>query len=136
MGPEAKGILWWLRRWCLGPTTPTFFCRTLALRTAGFSLDCTRARLTHPHPSLPCCTQAELIKYCLEHNIKVISCMGAGAKADVSSIRYYDLEEAEGCSLAVSLRKHLRKAGLINAKVRVLVCLGRSMCLLVSLCSL
>lgn len=40
--------------------------------------------------------QVELIQYCTEHNIRVISSMGAGAKADVSSIRYGSIEEAEG----------------------------------------
>lgn len=48
--------------------------------------------------------QVDLIKYCVEKNLKFISCMGAGAKADVSSIRYCDVSEAEGVSVDRLLR--------------------------------
>eukprot|EP00123_Amoebidium_parasiticum_P005604 comp16759_c0_seq1/m.15104 comp16759_c0_seq1/g.15104 ORF comp16759_c0_seq1/g.15104 comp16759_c0_seq1/m.15104 type:complete len:437 (-) comp16759_c0_seq1:289-1599(-) len=57
-------------------------------------------------------TKVDLLKYCSDHSIPVISSMGAGAKADVSTIRYGTIDEAEGDELAVAVRKGLRKKGV------------------------
>ena len=50
-----------------------------------------------------------LIKNCWERNIKIISSMGAGAKANLSDIRTGDLWKSEHCTLAKNVRRLLRE---------------------------
>ena len=41
-----------------------------------------------------------LISYCLSHNIKMVSSMGAGAKFDATQIRLADISKSRNCPLA------------------------------------
>lgn len=56
-------------------------------------------------------SKAELIKYCVDLNIKIISAMGAGAKCDPSRIQIADLSETSEDSLARATRFLLRDMG-------------------------
>lgn len=49
-----------------------------------------------------------LIKACWERGIKIISSMGAGAKANLADIRTGDLWKSEHCTLAKNVRRLLR----------------------------
>jgi Dinucleotide-utilizing enzymes involved in molybdopterin and thiamine biosynthesis family 1 len=53
-----------------------------------------------------------LISYCLSHNIKMVSSMGAGAKFDATQIRLADISKSRNCPLAHMLRKRLRYIGI------------------------
>ena len=63
-------------------------------------------------------TKVDLIKYCVEHNIKVLASMGAGAKADPSKIQIADLGNTYEDALARAVRQMLKYKGL-NIKVPV-----------------
>ena len=54
-------------------------------------------------------TKAQLIQYCLQHKIPVVSCMGAGGKADVTRLHVGDLQSAAKDPLATKLRQTLRR---------------------------
>jgi tRNA A37 threonylcarbamoyladenosine dehydratase len=41
-------------------------------------------------------TKIDLIKYCHDHNIKILASMGAGAKADPSRIQIADISDTFG----------------------------------------
>ena len=53
--------------------------------------------------------KAQLIRYCLENNINIISSMGAGMRFDPFSIKAGPLNEVKGCPLAKALRKKLKR---------------------------
>lgn len=53
--------------------------------------------------------KANLIKGCLDRNIKVVSSMGAGAKTNPSLIEIKDISKSHHCPLAHMLRKRLHK---------------------------
>ena len=57
-------------------------------------------------------TKVDLLMYCAEHDIPVISSMGAGARADPSRIRLADVMETSADPLAKRMRGDLRKRGL------------------------
>ncbi|ORX47513.1 hypothetical protein DM01DRAFT_1385900 [Hesseltinella vesiculosa] len=54
-------------------------------------------------------TKVDLIHYCYDHQLKVISSMGAGAKSDPSRIQITDISETLEDPLARTVRRHLRK---------------------------
>ena len=54
----------------------------------------------------------ELIKYCLDRKIPLVSSMGAGAKFDVTKIRITDISKSFQCPLAHMVRKRLGKMGI------------------------
>lgn len=54
----------------------------------------------------------ELIKYCLDRKIPLVSSMGAGAKFDVTRIRITDISKSFQCPLAHMVRKRLGKMGI------------------------
>ncbi|MGM9789978.1 MAG: ThiF family adenylyltransferase [Candidatus Cryptobacteroides sp.] len=54
----------------------------------------------------------ELIRYCLERKIPLVSSMGAGAKFDVTKIRITDISKSFQCPLAHMVRKRLGKMGI------------------------
>ena len=54
----------------------------------------------------------ELIKYCMDRNIPLVSSMGAGAKFDVTKIRITDISKSFQCPLAHMVRKRLGKMGI------------------------
>ncbi|RKO85210.1 hypothetical protein BDK51DRAFT_5224, partial [Blyttiomyces helicus] len=63
-------------------------------------------------------TKIDLIKYCVDHGLKVTASMGAGAKCDPSRIQIADISETFEDPLARSTRKMLRLKG-INSGVPV-----------------
>ena len=54
----------------------------------------------------------ELIKYCMDRKIALVSSMGAGAKFDVTRIRITDISKSFQCPLAHMVRKRLGKMGI------------------------
>ncbi len=50
-----------------------------------------------------------LIYNALKRNIKIVSSMGAGAKTDITQIRFADLWETYHCGLSKAVRKRLQK---------------------------
>ena len=54
----------------------------------------------------------ELIKYCMDRKIPLVSSMGAGAKFDVTRIRITDISKSFQCPLAHMDRKRLGKMGI------------------------
>ncbi|KAI8645938.1 hypothetical protein BD408DRAFT_410872 [Parasitella parasitica] len=59
-------------------------------------------------------TKIDLIKYCHDKKLPVISSMGAGAKADPSRIQIADISETFEDPLARSVRQRLKKLGILN----------------------
>jgi tRNA A37 threonylcarbamoyladenosine dehydratase len=55
-----------------------------------------------------------LITICREHGIPVISSMGAANKLDPTKIQVADIAETRNCRMARSMRKILRKAGIVT----------------------
>jgi len=55
-----------------------------------------------------------LITICREHEIAVISSMGAANKLDPTKIQVADIAETRNCRMARSMRKILRKAGVAS----------------------
>ncbi|MBR5249241.1 MAG: tRNA threonylcarbamoyladenosine dehydratase [Bacteroidales bacterium] len=53
-----------------------------------------------------------LIQFCVQHQLPLVSSMGAGAKRDATQIRIADLSKSRNCPLAYMLRKRLRKVGI------------------------
>ncbi|CDU23519.1 uncharacterized protein SPSC_02148 [Sporisorium scitamineum] len=57
-------------------------------------------------------TKVELLRFCAQRKIKVISSMGAGAKSDPSRIQISDISVTSEDPLARSVRRRLRALGL------------------------
>ncbi|KAG6906592.1 hypothetical protein DXG01_012995 [Tephrocybe rancida] len=57
-------------------------------------------------------TKVDLLKYCHDHNIKVFSSMGAGAKCDPTRIQISDISSTIYDPLARSVRRRLRLQGV------------------------
>ncbi|KAI8149507.1 hypothetical protein BJV82DRAFT_662804 [Fennellomyces sp. T-0311] len=57
-------------------------------------------------------TKLDLIKYCYDRQLKVISSMGAGAKADPSRVQIADISETLEDQLARAVRRKLKKMGV------------------------
>ncbi|KAJ3286319.1 hypothetical protein HK104_009101 [Borealophlyctis nickersoniae] len=57
-------------------------------------------------------TKVHLIKYCHDHGLRIISSMGAGAKADPSRIQIADISDTFEDPLARSTRRQLRAQGV------------------------
>lgn len=62
-------------------------------------------------------SKIELIKYCYNNNINLISCMGTGNKLDASKFEITDITKTSVCPLAKIIRKELRKLGIPHQKV-------------------
>jgi tRNA A37 threonylcarbamoyladenosine dehydratase len=54
-------------------------------------------------------TKAALLAYCIQHQIRVLSCMGAGGKSDMTRLHISDLRTAAKDPLASKLRQTLKK---------------------------
>jgi tRNA A37 threonylcarbamoyladenosine dehydratase len=54
-------------------------------------------------------TKAALVAQCLKADIRVLSCMGAGGKSDVTRVHVSDLKTAARDPLATKLRQHVKK---------------------------
>eukprot|EP00742_Colponemidia_sp_Colp-10_P003199 GILJ01003408.1.p1 GENE.GILJ01003408.1~~GILJ01003408.1.p1 ORF type:complete len:425 (-),score=56.72 GILJ01003408.1:85-1359(-) len=57
-------------------------------------------------------TKIHLLTYCKQHNIRVISSCGAGAKADPTRLHIADISETNDDELARAVRKGLKKHGV------------------------
>ena len=53
-----------------------------------------------------------LIAETLKRHIKIVSCMGAGAKSDITQIRFADIWDTYHCGLSKAVRKRLQKLGI------------------------
>lgn len=53
-----------------------------------------------------------LIYHALRRGIRIVSSMGAGAKKDITQIRFADLWETYHCGLSKAVRKRLQKMGM------------------------
>lgn len=62
-------------------------------------------------------TKASLLSYCIEHKIRVLSCMGAGGKSDFTRLHISDLRTAAKDPLASKLRQTLKKVTKDNAAI-------------------
>ena len=61
-------------------------------------------------------TKANLIAICAKRNVRVLSCMGAGGKADPTRVHVADLRSASRDPLATAVRQRLRLLGKREAK--------------------
>ena len=59
-----------------------------------------------------------LIYHALQRRIKIVSSMGAGAKSDITQVRFADLWDTYHCGLSKAVRKRLQKRG-VKRKVPV-----------------
>jgi tRNA A37 threonylcarbamoyladenosine dehydratase len=53
-----------------------------------------------------------LIAEAMKRHIKIVSSMGAGAKSDITQVRFADLWETYHCGLSKAVRKRLQKMGM------------------------
>ena len=53
-----------------------------------------------------------LIYEAMKRHIKIVSSMGAGAKSDITQVRFADLWETYHCGLSKAVRKRLQKMGM------------------------
>ena len=59
----------------------------------------------------------ELVTRCVTLQVKIISAMGTGNKFDPTAFVVTDLSKTQGCPLARTMRKELRKRGINHLKV-------------------
>jgi len=59
-------------------------------------------------------SKVELLRYCYEHKIKVVSSMGAGCKSDPTRIFLGDISASTEDPLSRSVRRRLRMSGIAN----------------------
>ena len=57
-------------------------------------------------------TKCYLIYHALQRGLKIVSSMGAGAKRDITQIRFADLWDTYHCGLSKAVRKRLQKMGM------------------------
>lgn len=62
-------------------------------------------------------TKAELIAYCLQHNLPVLTSMGAGGKADPTKLRIAPLSDCINDPLAQKIKWKLKKHGVTADQV-------------------
>ena len=56
--------------------------------------------------------KCHLIAETLKRHIKIVSSMGAGAKSDITQVRFADLWDTYHCGLSKAVRKRLQKMGI------------------------
>ena len=56
--------------------------------------------------------KCHLIAETLKRHIKIVSSMGAGAKSDITQIRFADIWDTYHCGLSKAVRKRLQKMGI------------------------
>ena len=62
-------------------------------------------------------SKIEIIKFCYENKLKLISCMGTGNKLDSKKFEITDINKTSVCPLAKVIRKELRKLNIPKLKV-------------------
>jgi tRNA A37 threonylcarbamoyladenosine dehydratase len=78
-------------------------------------------------------TKAELIAYCINHNIRVITSMGAGGKADPTKLRIGPLSDCINDPLASKIKWKLKKHNISPDVVTTLFSIERPICDLIPL---
>lgn len=53
-----------------------------------------------------------LIFHALQRKLKIVSSMGAGAKSDITQVRFADIQDTYHCGLSKAVRKRLQKMGV------------------------
>jgi len=53
-----------------------------------------------------------LIYHALNRHLKIVSSMGAGAKSDITQVRFADIRDTFHCGLSKAVRKRLQKMGV------------------------
>lgn len=66
--------------------------------------------------------KCSLLGECLRRRIPVVSSMGAGAKTDITQIRFADVWDTYHCGLAKAVRSNLTRMGLKGRKLPVVFC--------------
>lgn len=56
--------------------------------------------------------KCHLIAEAMKRHIKIVSSMGAGAKSDITQVRFADIWETYHCGLSKAVRKRLQKMGI------------------------
>ncbi len=56
--------------------------------------------------------KCHLIVEAMKRHIKIVSSMGAGAKSDITQVRFADIWETYHCGLSKAVRKRLQKMGI------------------------
>ena len=62
-------------------------------------------------------SKLQVIAYCKEKNIKIISSMGTGNKLDPSKLFVTDIKKTTMCPLAKVMRRELKNRGILHLKV-------------------
>lgn len=62
-------------------------------------------------------SKLDVITYCKEHNIKIISSMGTGNKLDPTQFKITDIYKTSVCPLAKVMRHEIRKRNIDSLKV-------------------
>ena len=58
--------------------------------------------------------KCHLIAEAMKRHIKIVSSMGAGAKSDITQVRFADIWDTYHCGLSKAVRKRLQKMGIKN----------------------
>lgn len=62
-------------------------------------------------------SKLDIIEYCYQHNIQIISCMGTGNKLDPLQFEITDISKTSVCPLAKVMRKELKTRNISKLKV-------------------
>ena len=62
-------------------------------------------------------SKLEIIKYCKQNNINIISCMGTGNKLNANMFEIADINKTSVCPVAKIIRKELKKLEISSLKV-------------------
>ena len=62
-------------------------------------------------------SKLEIIKYCKQNNINIISCMGTGNKLNSNMFEIADINKTSVCPVAKIIRKELKKLEISSLKV-------------------
>ena len=62
-------------------------------------------------------SKLEIIKYCKQNNINIISCMGTGNKLNANMFEIADINKTSVCPVAKIIRKELKKLQIPHLKV-------------------
>lgn len=96
-------------------------CRVEAIRMFYLPSNADQVDLTQYDYVVDCIdtvtAKLELVSRCTALQIKIISAMGTGNKFDPSALVVTDLSKTEGCPLARTVRKELRKRGIRHLRV-------------------
>ena len=62
-------------------------------------------------------SKLEIIKYCKQNNINIVSCMGTGNKLNANMFEIADINKTSVCPVAKIIRKELKKLEISSLKV-------------------